>query len=157
MKNKLFGSFDSYEIDLLLRKKIHLHVVALICSMKMMWMFQCFPDCFFIDFHVFSCLCWGSILESLFDRIFDGKRHQNDLPNPSPSRPLLQKWLQNSITPNSRNIPEPNFFGHWFFNVLWHPFGSLLVPFGSLLVPLGSLLLTLALDVHAFTVSWRHV
>ena len=136
MKNKLL------EFSILMKsisycgKTIHLHVVALICSMKMMWMFQCFSHRFFIDFHIFSCLCWGSILESIFARIFDGKRHQNDLQNPSPSRPLQQKWLQNGITPNSRSIPEPNFFRALIFQFplapFWLTFGALWLTFGAL-------------------------
>ena len=136
MKNKLLEfSILMKSISYCGKQYIYM-LLHLFVQWKWCGCFNVFRIVFSLIFHVFSCLCWGSILESLFARIFDGKRHQNDLQNPSPSRPLQQKWLQNGITPNSRSIPEPNFFRALIFQFplapFWLTFGALWLTFGAL-------------------------
>ena len=96
-------------------------------------------SCFFMFFSV-------PISGLVFNRIFDGKRYQNDLKNRSPGRPFRPKRLQKGTTPNSGSRPRADLFSgivfFMFFDPLSAPFWSMLGPFGSILAPFGIILVT---------------
>ena len=98
-------------------------------------------------FHVFSVPISGLV----FNRIFDGKRYQNDLQNRSPGRPFRPKSLQKVSTPYVGECPRADLFSGIDFSMFsgtlsapfwarFGPFGSILALIGSMLGPFGSIL-----------------
>ena len=126
MKNKLL------EFSILMKsisycgKTTHLHVVALICSMKMMWMFQCFSHRFFIDFSCFFMfmlrLDFGITFCSHFWWKKAPKWPPKSIPEPTFATKMARKWHN----PELQKHPRAELFSGIDFSI---PFGTLLAHF----------------------------
>ena len=123
---------------------------------------------FFMECSLVIMIFQGSISGSIFDRIFNGKWHQNDLQNRSPGRPLRPKRRPRSTALSRIRPPGAGLFSgidlSVFFGSLSAPFwarfgpsGSILAPFGSILVTKGALLVNVGPFWLHFGPCWLHV
>ena len=119
-------------------KTIHLHVLHVSFSSKNMRILHYFSYRFFDRIIIFFVFLRGSISVSILDRIFEGKRLQNDLQNRSPGRPLRPKRHPRGLDTEVRE-PSPSrpFFGHRFLDAFWPPFGTVLVNIGPFWLHFG--------------------